>query len=305
MQNQSDMSILCWGEVLWDVAENERESLAGAPLNVAVGLMRLGDGAVMLSAVGADDRGQRAVRQLRAYGCNAQFVRQIPGRPTGMAKITMDANGHPSFTIARPAAFDFLRLEPEDWDAIAALHPQWLYFGTLAQVSDPNAALLARLAQQFPGISRFYDLNLRAGHWNFPLIQQLARLATVCKLNEQEARELFTLTTSEPFSLPRFCRAWARTYDIPMICVTLGGAGCAVYTQDSLQYFPGFPLEASDPVGAGDACSAGFLHGMLHGWPLAQTAALANALGAIVASRDSAIPAWRAEEAQALIQARP
>jgi fructokinase len=46
----------------------------------------------------------------------------------------------------------------------------------------------------------------------------------------------------------------------------------------------------ADGVGAGDACGAGLLVGDLLGWPIEQRVALANSLGAFVASRPGAIP---------------
>ena len=48
--------------------------------------------------------------------------------------------------------------------------------------------------------------------------------------------------------------------------------------------------ENADSVGAGDACSAAVLHGAVRGWPLQQTADMANQLGAFVASRSGATP---------------
>jgi fructokinase len=56
-----------------------------------------------------------------------------------------------------------------------------------------------------------------------------------------------------------------------------------------------------DTVGAGDAFAAAFLHGYELQWPRARTAAFANALGALVASRAGATPAWTVDECQQLI----
>ena len=50
------------------------------------------------------------------------------------------------------------------------------------------------------------------------------------------------------------------------------------------------PEPDADPVGAGDACSAAILHGVVRRWPLQKTADLANRLGAFVASRKGATP---------------
>ncbi len=41
------------------------------------------------------------------------------------------------------------------------------------------------------------------------------------------------------------------------------------------------PVEAVDGTGAGDAFVAGLLHGVLDEWPLARSARLANAAGAL------------------------
>ncbi len=55
------------------------------------------------------------------------------------------------------------------------------------------------------------------------------------------------------------------------------------------------PDPDADSVGAGDACSAAVLHGVVRSWPLQQTADLANRLGAFVASRKGATPELPAE----------
>jgi fructokinase len=54
----------------------------------------------------------------------------------------------------------------------------------------------------------------------------------------------------------------------------------------------GRPVEVADPVGAGDAFAAAFLHGLVFEWPVARIADFANRVGALVASRHGAIPAW-------------
>ena len=295
------MSVLCVGEILWDVFENERETLAGAPLNVAVALKRLGNHAALISAVGPDARGERALRRIRSLGFNAEFVKIIQGSFTGVADIRIDSLGNPSYSIARPAAFDQLLLDGDDLLKIIALPPQWIYFGTLAQTSRQNEEFLISLTQRFPSISCFYDLNLRAGHWNLPLVQRLARHATVLKLNQAEAREWFALESSGDFSLDRFCRIWSSMYAIGVICITLGSKGCAVFSKGKMSFNSGFPATIVDTVGAGDAFTAGILHGLLHNWSLSQTARFANALGSIVASRATAIPDWTIEDVRTLL----
>jgi fructokinase len=45
----------------------------------------------------------------------------------------------------------------------------------------------------------------------------------------------------------------------------------------------------ADPVGAGDAFAAAFLHGLNARWPAAQIAEFANRMGALAVSRPGAI----------------
>jgi fructokinase len=140
-------------------------------------------------------------------------------------------------------------------------------------------------------------MNLRTGHWNFALVEDLSRIATVLKLNDSEAELLFQLVFGDKqFSLEEFCRYWSSTYGVQTICITLGGEGCAVFIDDALRTFPGYTVKVVDTVGAGDAFAAAFLHGLHSGWPVEHIAPFANALGALVASRAGATPAWTLDE---------
>jgi 5-dehydro-2-deoxygluconokinase len=48
---------------------------------------------------------------------------------------------------------------------------------------------------------------------------------------------------------------------------------------------PGFPIEVSNILGAGDAFASGFLYGFIQGWDWYKTARLANACGAILVTK--------------------
>lgn len=290
------MRVLSIGEVLWDVI-GDREYLGGAPLNFSVSAQRLGNEASLVSAVGKDARGAEALRSIREHGLGTEFVQALVDHPTGTAVATMDESGSATFQIIRPAAYDFLDFDAGALQRLRAMRPDWIYFGTLAQTAPGNEALLLRLIAAAPAARRFYDMNLREGQWSLPLVERLSRLATVLKLNELEAETLFRMTHgSEAFSLERFCEFWSQTYRNELICVTLGERGCATWSGGALQMSSGIGVNVIDTVGAGDAFSAAFLHGFHLGWPIERTAAFANALGALVASRAGALPAWRLED---------
>lgn len=290
------MRILSVGELLWDVI-GDKEFLGGAPLNFSVSSHRLGQQVAFLSGVGSDQRGALAIQALQASGLDLGFIQIIPGRPTGTAFVGTDADGNASFVISRPAAFDCIEVDAPMISRLQDLKPDWIYFGTLAQITHQSEATLHRIAASFPQSRCFYDLNLREGHWTLDLVQRLSRLASIIKLNETEAEILFRLCRdSEAFSIENFCRLWSATYGTRIICATLGSRGCAIWSEGMLREFAGFSVQVADTVGAGDAFSAAFLHGLHLGWPMERVASFANALGAIVASRPGATPAWEIEE---------
>lgn len=172
----------------------------------------------------------------------------------------------------------------------------------------PNGSFNRRCSKtfltRFPTARCFYDINLRDGHWNLPLVERLSSLASIVKLNESEAMTLFELThPATPFPLKEFCAYWASTFEVETICVTLGGRGCEVFHERTLHCSPGFKVRVVDTVGSGDAFAAGFLHGYELKWTMARTATFANGPGALVATRSGATPPWTAEECWRLIAA--
>jgi fructokinase len=290
------LHIVTIGEILWDVFDHA-EYLGGAPLNFSAAVERLGNPVALVTGLGDDERGQKALQSMKELGLSSEFVQVLPGKDTGTARVTTDNSGNASFFIERPAAFDQFHLEEAQFAALAALQPGWIYFGTLAQTHAPTLATLDALLQRLPGVRRFYDMNLREGHWDLPLVQRLSKQATILKLNDSEAKTLFGLTIpAERFSLEHFARYWSSTYDIKTICITLGSKGCAVFSENAFSLFDGFTVKVVDTVGAGDAFAAAFLHGHIQDWSIERQAAFANALGALVASRAGATPGWTVDE---------
>lgn len=291
------MHIVSLGEVLWDVFEHG-ELLGGAPLNFAANMQRLGHRSTLLTAVGADPRGALVFERMRALGLSTEFVQTTSERATGSAIITTDSAGNAGFVIERPAAFDCLLTNDALWNKIQNSHPDWIYYGTLAQTNQATEKILIELTQSCKTARHFYDVNLRTGHWNLQLVERLSEVADILKLNETEAELLFQLTgKKKEFSLEAFCEDWSSAYGRKILCITLGDKGCAIYQDNKLQRFSGYQVEIVDTVGAGDAFAAAFLHGLDAGWRIEKVAGFANALGALVASRAGATPAWTVEEA--------
>jgi sugar/nucleoside kinase (ribokinase family) len=70
-----------------------------------------------------------------------------------------------------------------------------------------------------------------------------------------------------------------------VVALKRGAEGCTIITKDQKIDAPAFQVEAVDPTGAGDCFDAGFVVGLLEGLPLEEVGKLANACGALGATR--------------------
>lgn len=293
------MKAISVGEVLWDVIGTE-EHLGGAPFNFAVHLQRIGHSVFFVSAVGEDDRGGRVLQRMRELGLSPQYVTRSRQYPTGIARVTVDDQGQPQFVIEHPAAYDFPALSREQVAELAGNQPDLLYFGTLFQMSLQARDLTSLLLESLPRTRRFYDVNLRASSYRPALVQDLLRRANIVKLNDDEVGLIATMLGWGGCSSEQFCRNGASEFGWDAACVTRGAQGSVMLIGDDYVSSRGFPVEVHDTIGAGDAFSAAFAHGLVSGWAPGKIGDFANRVGALVASRPGAIPSWTIEEATSL-----
>jgi fructokinase len=288
------VNLVVVGEVLWDILK-QTTCIGGAPLNFSVHCRRLGHRPLLISAVGNDDLGERALAEIASTGLPLDYIQRSNTWKTGTASVTMDANGQPNFLIQRPAAYDDVRLSDTILSVLQELEPSWLYFGTLFPSQPKPKKVLERLLQALPNARRFYDVNLRPGFESPELIAALIAEANVVKLNQTEAQVISRLF-GLPADLEAFCRAGANRFGWTSVCVTLGADGCALFSNGEFHRAEGLRVRVADTVGAGDAFAAALLHGLVQHWPIAQIAQFANRVGALVASRTGAIPDWHLAE---------
>jgi len=288
--------IVCIGEVLWDII-GDKEYLGGATLNFAAHAARLGHTVFFVSAVGKDERGQRVLERMAELGLSTRYVLEIETHPTGVVTVELDSAGVPRFTLHHPAAYDAPELTEGEFANLISPKPDWIYYGTLFQMSPPARQLTYRLIDSHCGARLFYDVNLRKDHYTVPLVRELMARGQVVKLNEDEATAIDQMFGRPSHSLEDFCRLYTQEFGWQAACVTRGEKGSVMLVNGDYVEASGYEVQAQDTVGAGDAFAAAFVHGLTLHWPTAEIADFANRVAALVASRPGGTPHWTIEEA--------
>jgi fructokinase len=294
------MNVISIGEVLWDVF-GEKEFLGGAALNFAIHLRRLGHTVFFVSGIGQDERGKRIVHQLEVTGLCTEFLSSVQNYPTGWVDVMFDSAGEPSYQIHHPVAFDFPELSERQFRELFSSALDWIYFGTLQQMSPVAKKLTDRLIGEAPAAKLFYDPNLRLNSYSPEVVRGLLEKATIVKLNEGEAGTISSMYGQPGLSLEEFCRSFTEKFRWEAVAITRGAAGCVMLLGNEYVEAGGYEVTVADPVGAGDAFAAAFLHGIAAGWAALQVADFANRVAALVASRAGGAPAWAMDEANALL----
>ncbi len=287
--------VLGIGEVLWDLLPGGPR-LGGAPANFSVMAGRLGSHVAILSRIGRDELGRKAVEMLDPLGADTEFLQVDPVHETGRVTVTL-MDGQPEYTIHEPAAWDFLELSDE-WVQLAE-RADAMCFGSLAQRCLESRQTIQTLAAQTKSqCARVFDVNLRTPFYSSEVVQESLELATVMKMNDAEVPLVLGLLGLQAFDphAPGALRAGAERLleefpTLRMVAVTRGAHGSLLVTRDAWHEHPGVPATVADTIGAGDAFTAAMVSYMLRGADLATLNEAGNRWGSWVASQAGAMPA--------------
>ena len=123
-------TVLSFGETLWDLFPSG-PALGGAPFNFAYRVNSLGDRGLVVTRLGRDDYGRKALAQMTALGMDATHVQQDDHRLTGTVQVSLDEKRNPEFLILPEVAYDFIEVTCEALELAAAA--DCFCFGTLVQ----------------------------------------------------------------------------------------------------------------------------------------------------------------------------
>lgn len=295
-------AVLGLGEVLWDI-DGDVHTLGGAPANVAFHAAQLGCRGIVASRIGTDRLGDDIVNNLQSRGLDLSALQRDAEHPTGRVIVDKRVPSRPQYDIQQHVAWDFLEADATLLGIATAVDA--ICFGSLAQRSPVSCDSIHRaIAAARPDCLIVFDVNLRQQWWHIDGIKRSLRAARIVKLNHDEVATLAPLLGA-PVEFAGFAAHVQQEYGVQTVCVTRAEDGCQVVGPTDHVELPGIEIELVDAVGAGDAFSAALIAATLNGWPLANAAQLANAVGALVAARAGAMPDCRAEFAELWERSRP
>ena len=281
-------TVLCAGETLWDVLPTG-EFIGGAPFNVASHCARLGARALLVTRLGKDERGRRALEHAKNNAVDLSLVQIDPRLPTGEARAVLGADGSAHYEFLSPAAWDALTATPAALAAAAAADA--LVHGTLGQRDPRSREALGQLARAARW--RVFDPNLRAPHIESALCEAGLRGAGLVKLNEEECA-LFAAWFGGAATPEGLWQTLAARFGVQALCVTLGAAGSRLQWKGQWYAQGSLPTTVADTVGAGDAFLAMLVCELLAGRDAPTALARAAHLASFVASQSGAVPAYEA-----------
>lgn len=285
------------GEALVDVVVPAdgvpRRSPGGSPMNVAVGLARLGVDTVLVTEIGDDDAGRLVLEHLRDSGVDVDESSVVPG-PTSTATARLDEHG--------AASYDFdLRwtLGPRALPSGATA----LHVGSLGTALRPGRDSVVDLVTQAArgGLLVSFDPNARPtltpdARQAWDDVREVAAAADVVKLSDED---LEFLQPGAGFGEVAEQLLGGRT---ELVVVTSGGTGAFAACSSGSVEVVSRPVDVVDTVGAGDSFMAALLavvveHGLdrLDARRLSAYLDAAHQAAAVTVSRRGADPPRRDE----------
>jgi len=239
------------GEALIDRVEKQGavEHVGGSPLNVAVGLARLGRGVDFLTHIADDEAGRRIVGYLKSSG-----VQLVPGSitaertPTAVATIADDGSAAYTFDLQWQ-----LSGTPE------VTPPLLVHTGSIAAVREPGCLAVAALLEAYRvSATLTFDPNVRPSliadrAAAQARIAHLVERSDIVKVSDEDLRWI------DPDHEPqRTARGWLASGPA-IVVVTLGSRGAVAFCSAGDARVEADPVRVIDTVGAGDAFMVGLL----------------------------------------------
>ena len=282
------MNITSIGEILFDIYPNHKR-LGGAPLNFIYHVKKLTDNGNIISRVGKDVLGNKAVNDLKHSGLSFEYIQHDNLHPTGMAIVHLDDSRIPNFKIDTDSAYDFIEMNDENENLIIA-DTDCLYFGTLAQRSELSRKTIQSFFNR--GLKYFADLNLRQNYYDEEILSASLKAADFIKVNYEEMHILNDIILQSEYHTEKVAYELMEKFEINMIAVTRGKDGSSIFENGKRYDHSNVDVKVVDTTGAGDAFAAVLCVGYLHGLEIPYINKLANDFASEICQFEGALPKY-------------
>lgn len=268
---------------MWDIYPDRME-IGGAPFNVFYRLHSLGNNVKIISSIGDDDLGQKALKFFKKNNLNSEFISIDKEHKTGQVKIQLES-GEPSYNIVNDVAWDFIPIKKE----YTSEKLDYLIFGSLTVRNDKSFETLKEIIRK----SKFniLDLNIRQEYFNKHKLDYLLNSSDLLKINMDELfvlRDLFNIKYHE---IEDIAKKIFSKFNLKYICLTNGSVNSSVFDGNEFIYVESLKVESIDNVGAGDNFLASFINEyFIKKNSLKSSLKIASIYGAITTTKKGAIP---------------
>jgi fructokinase len=288
---KKELSIVCFGEVLFDVFPTHKK-IGGAPLNVALRLASLGVKAQIISRVGNDEIGREMLDYIKKNGISTNSIQIDETLSTGEVLVQLNDKGSASYTINYPVAWDKIECNPEAENTVKKADA--FVFGSLVCRDLTSYQTLLELINYAK--YKIFDVNLRTPFYTKEILISLMLQSDFIKFNDDELYEISAFLNSPYHSLEQNILFIAERTNTKHICVTKGSHGAVLFYNEKMYYNSGYKIDVVDTVGSGDSFLASLLSKLLTTNEPQKAIDFACAMGALVAKNTGANPKIASKE---------
>lgn len=265
--------------------EHFMKRVAGAELNVATGLARLGLSVGWVSRVGEDSFGRFVLNTLTKEGIDACGVSKDGRYATGFQLKSKVGNGTDPIVEYFRKGSAASHLSPDDFNEAYFASARHLHLsGVAAALSESSYALLDRAARTMKaqGKTISFDPNLRPTLWKSEaeMVEKLNQLAFQADWVLPGLKEGMILTGLQT---PEAIADFYLTRGVRAVIIKTGSDGAWYKTADGEQGAVSAVKvdNVVDTVGAGDGFAVGVISALLEGKPLPQAVKRGNKIGSL------------------------
>lgn len=264
--------------------DNYTRYTAGAEMNVAIGLSRLGFDVHYATQFGEDPVGRYVKNSMDKLNIGTDYIYFTPEYTTGLMIKEKVLTGDPKVASFRKnsAASKFSKdlLKDVDLSKFDHVHLAGIFLA-LSETTKEVSHYFVDMAKQH-NTSITFDPNLRPGLWKSTedMVQGINEIAVKCDTVLPGVEEGKILTGSD---VPEEIANYYLEKGVKTVIVKLGPDGAYVKQQNQEGItVPGFKVEeVVDTVGAGDGFAVGVISALLEGLTVAEAAKRGNAIGAL------------------------